>query len=149
MKPSRTWILIADGGGARILEALGRGHGLHMIAGTGQHHDEPPSHELGRDRPGRVHESIGPTHHAIEPRRDPHRALETLFAQQLSKMLSDYEASNNFDRLVIIAPPVMLGDLRKILQPKVRDKIVAEIDKDLTKIPNNEIASHIENVIAL
>jgi protein required for attachment to host cells len=43
----------------------------------------------------------------------------------------------------------MLGDLRRFLQPHVRERVVAEIDKDLTKTPSSQILSHIENVIAL
>jgi protein required for attachment to host cells len=149
MKPTRTWILIADGGGARILEALGRGHGVHEISGSESRVHNPPSHELGRDSPGRVYESVGHAHHAVEPRRDPHRALETLFASQLAAMLANYAASKSFDRLVLVAPPAMLGDLRKVISPQVREKVIAEIDKDLTKIPNNEISTHIDDVIAL
>src|SRR3954469_364542 len=115
MKPTRTWILVADGGGARILEALGKGHGLHAISGSESRAENAPSHELGRERPGRVHESVGTTRHAIEPRRDPHKALETLFADQLATMLGKYAAARAFDRLVILAPPAMLVDLRKAM----------------------------------
>lgn len=149
MKPTRTWILVADGGGARILEALGKGHGLHEVAGSEARTENPPSHEQGRDRPGRVHELVGHVRHGVEPRRDPHKALETLFADQLATMLAKYAASNAFDRLVIVAPPTMLGDLRKAMHPEVRAKIVAEIDKDLTKVPNVEVSTHIADVVAL
>jgi protein required for attachment to host cells len=72
-----------------------------------------------------------------------------LFASQLATMLADHSAKDAFDRLVVVAPPAMLGNLRKMINPEVRNKIVAEIDKDLTRIPNNEIASHIENVIGI
>jgi protein required for attachment to host cells len=149
MKPTRTWILIADGGRARILESVGRGKGLHMITGSDTRQNNPPSHEQGRDQPARVHESVGHTRHAIEHRHDPHRALETLFASELGVMLNNYATSNSYDRLVLVAPPAMLGDLRRTIPPQVRDKIVAEVDKDLTKVPNNEVMSHIEDVIAL
>jgi protein required for attachment to host cells len=150
MKPTRTWILVADGGGARILEAVGTGHdGLHEVSGSETRTENPPSHDQGRDRPGRVYESVGQTRHSVEPRRDPHKALESLFADQLATMLAKYAASNSFDRLVIVAPPTMLGHLRNVMPPAVRAKIIAEIDKDLTKVPNVEISTHIADVIAL
>jgi len=149
MKPTRTWILVADGGRARILEALGKGHGLHEVLGSETRTDNPPSHELGRAPPGRVYESVGHARHAVEPRQDPHRALETLFAGQLATMLAKYAATNAFDRLVIVAPPAMLGDLRKLMHSEVRAKIVGEIDMDLSKVPNGEISAHIEDVVAL
>lgn len=149
MKPQRTWILVADGGGARIFESVGQGRGVHLVSGTESRVDNPASHELGQERPGRVYESVGTARHAVEPKRDPHRALEALFANQLATMLANYSANNSFDRLVIVAPPAMLGELRKDIKPALREKVIAEIDKDLSKVPSNEIAAHIENVIAL
>ena len=104
---------------------------LRIISGSDAKLDDPPSHEQGRDRPARVHESVGDVMHAVEPRHDPHRARETLFARQLGAMLGGYAARNDFDRLVLVAPAVMLGDLRCALQPQVLEKVVAEVDKDL------------------
>ena len=147
MKHTRTWILIADGGRARILEVTGKPEDMHLVEGSQSRLYNPPSHELGRDAPGRVYESVGHARHAVEPRSDPHTALEALFASQLAAMLADHLAKKDFDRLVVVAPPVMLGNLRKMIKPEVKSKIIAEIDKDLTRLPNNEITFHIENVI--
>jgi protein required for attachment to host cells len=149
MKQTRTWILVADGGRARILETTGKRQDMHVVSGSESHLYNSPSRELRRDAPGRVYESFGCARHAVEPRRDPHRALEALFASQLATMLADYSARELFDRLVVVAPATMLGNLRKMIKPQVREKIVAEIDKDLTWIPNNEIASHVEHVIGV
>ena len=59
MKPTRTWILVADGGRARILEVVGKDKVARMISGSDAKLDNPPSHEQGRDRPVRVHELVG------------------------------------------------------------------------------------------
>jgi len=149
MKHTITWILVADGGRARILELTGKRQGLHLVTGSESRLDNLPSRELGRDAPGRVYESVGHARHAVEPRSDPHIALEALFASQLAAMLSDHLTKGDFDRLVVVAPPVMLGNLRKMITPEVKSKIIAEIDKDLTRLPNSEIAFHIENVIGI
>jgi len=45
--------------------------------------------------------------------------------------------------LVIAAPPKTLADLRRWVPPEVKAKIVAEIDKDLTKHPVRDIERHI------
>jgi protein required for attachment to host cells len=149
MKPTRTWILVADGGRARILEAVGRAKGVQIVPNSETRLDNPPSRDQGRDAPGRVFESVGKMRHAVEPRRDPHDALEVLFANQLASMLEDAATRASFDRLVVVAPATMLSNLRKTIQAQVRNKIVAEIDKDLTRVPNNEVLSHIEQVIAI
>lgn len=149
MKPTRTWILIADGAHARIIEAIGKDHGLHEVPGTETRLHIPPSRLLGRAEPGRVHESVGYTRHAIEPKSDPHKLLEVQFAEQLADQLHQYVEAKAFDRLVVVAPPTMLGYLRKSLGSDVTGKLIAEVDKDLTKVPNNEVASYLETVIAL
>jgi protein required for attachment to host cells len=41
------------------------------------------------------------------------------------------------------APPRTLADLRKAMQPDVRKRVIAEIDKDLTKHPIFEIERHL------
>ena len=92
---------------------------------------------------------LGYTRHAVEPKQDPHRVMEADFASQLAETLGNYAASKSFDRLVLVAPPTMLGELRKALPPDAREKVAAEIDKDLTHIGDDDIPSHIEDVIAL
>jgi len=45
----------------------------------------------------------------------------------------------------VVAPPRALADLRKSLHPDVKKKIIAEIDKDLTKHPIDQIEKHLAN----
>lgn len=149
MKATRTWILIADGARARILEGTGKGREFHPLPSFDLSNETPPSRELGSDRPGRVVESHGAARHAVEPRHDLHRSLETLFAHQLADILDRRLSDGSFDRLVVVAPPAMLGDLRKSLSGPLREKVVAEIAKDLTKVPNHEIMRHLEADLAL
>jgi protein required for attachment to host cells len=125
----RTWILIADSSGARILEALGNSRAFFEHAvGDGRYpyrSDPAPPHE---ERP-RVT-----------------KALDGLFASQLSTMLANRLKSRSFDRLVLVAPTVMLGKLRKMISPAVRETVIAEIEMDLTDVPTSEIAQHLADV---
>jgi protein required for attachment to host cells len=145
VKPTRTWILIADGSGARILEALGEGSGFRPVSGDGSLRDGAPGSLEDRGETG----CGSQRGNAIGSRPNAAGALEVLFASQLAAMLAGYVRTNAFDRLIIVAPSAMLGGLRKMIGPNVREKIVAEIDKDLTKIPNSEISTHLDEVIAL
>jgi protein required for attachment to host cells len=43
----------------------------------------------------------------------------------------------------------MLGDLRKALGDRLRDRVVGEVAKDLTKVANHEIMRHLEADIVL
>ena len=54
-----------------------------------------------------------------------------------------------FDKLVLVAAPKTLGDLRDLLPDPVKAKVVAEIDKDLTKVPLHELPKHLDSVLKL
>jgi protein required for attachment to host cells len=144
MKRVKTWILVADGARARIIECLGTGKGIQIADTNRIEEPHPPSHELGRDRPARVHDSVGPGRHAVEPKVDPHRQMEAEFADHLANVLSQRLAAGDYDSLLIIAAPETLGDLRKALDEPVRAKVAAEIAKDLTHAANIDVVRQLQ-----
>ena len=147
MKPIKTWVLIADSARARILENDGPGKGLKALDRLVFEGDHAATHDIVDDREGRTYSSHGPGRSAIDAHSDPHRELKRTFAHHLADVLADELDRNAFDSLVIVATPVTLGDLRKLLPAKVAAKVTGEIHKDLTKTPNIEIASHLTGVL--
>src|SRR5262245_44176993 len=127
MKPVRTWVLIADGGHARVLEVDAERGGLEAQADMEMTIELPPTHELVTDRPARVYESKGHARHAKGDKADPHRELKRAFAKSVGKALQTKLADGRFERLVVVAPPPALGDLRAALPKSVRAKVVGEI----------------------
>lgn len=148
MQTTRTWILIADAGRARVLETRGMGQKLTPVAGMSLQQDLPASHELGDDRPPRSHDSVGPGRHASEAKADPHRKLKRSFAKLISDELEAAAGAKSFDRLIIVAPPVLLGDLRQELPRSVKDKTAAEVAKDLVAVADQDIRKHLSDVVA-
>ena len=142
MKTIRTYILVADGARAHLLLSEGRGKPLIEVPGSDIRIDLKPDHELSAERPGRVHESANVSRHAIE-RDDLHRREKERFAQSLAEGLDKRLANREYDRLVIAAAPETLGVIRAALSDKVRAVILAEVAKDLTKIPNPQIRPHL------
>jgi protein required for attachment to host cells len=147
MKPTRTWALIADGARARILENNGPGHGLTAMEGLVFHGDHSATHNLVSDREGRIYSSQGPGRSAIDSHSDPHRDLKIKFAHQPADILARGVDQNSYDRLIIVAPSVTLGDLRAAISDRVRAKVVGEVAQDLTKIPNGDVAEHLKHVL--
>ena len=147
MKPTRTWILIADGSRARIVERVGPGHELHAVEDMTFHGDHASTHEIISDRTGRTYSSVGPGRSAIEAHSDPHRELKRKFAQQLADVLAHSLEKRSFARLIIVAPPTALGDLRAAMPAAVRATVSGEVAKDLTKTPNGELADHLKEVL--
>ena len=147
MKPLRTWVLVADGARARILENSGPGHALTGIEGLVFASGHAATHELVSDREGRSYSSHGHARSAIESRSDPHRELKTKFAGVLADMLSRELEAGAYQRLVLVAPPEMLGDLRAAISGEVRAKVVGESAHDLTKTPTREVAGHLDGLL--
>ena len=148
MKPITTWILVADGARARVYENAGPGKGLAPVAGASFAVDHPPSRDIGTERPGRVHESLGDgSRHAIAPRVDWHQHEKHLFAKAMARELG--AASERYDRLVLVLPPKSLGELRAALDKTAAGKVVATLDKDLTNTPQAALADHIAPVYRL
>ena len=146
MKQLRTYVLIADGARARILENNGPDNHLIAVEGlmfTGEH---GATRDLVSDREGRSFSSQGSGRSAIEARSDPHRELKAGFARQLADVLARELAADRFHRLVIVAAPATLGDLRAAISDKVRTTVIGEVAHDLTKTPNAEVAKHLSHI---
>ena len=148
-KQQHTWIVVADGARARVYRSAGRDQHLAAVEGLDLTADHARSHEIGTDRPGRSVESHGHARHAVEPRSDPHRELKRTLAVTLAEMLEEKLRQRAYERLVLVAPPQMLGDLRAALAASVRHVVAAEIGKDLTRTPMHEIAGHLHGHLVL
>jgi protein required for attachment to host cells len=147
MRPTKTWILIADGARARVLENDGPGRGVIAVDRLVLQGDHSATHDIVDDREGRTYSSHGPGRSAIDARTDPHRELKRTFAHHLADVLAHELDAGAYERLVIVAAPATLGDLRKAISPKVSAKVTGEIPKDLTKTPNREVAHFLEAVL--
>jgi protein required for attachment to host cells len=140
------WALVADAQHARVLERK-------RPAGPWSEHEamaieirNPPSRESGADRPGRVQESATTARHAIEPRTDPHRAAKQDFAGHLARLMEAAAQAGRYHRLVIVAPPAFLGDLRAGLGDATRQRLRGSLDKDLVHHPLAELVPHLEAI---
>ena len=145
--PIRTWVLIADAAHARVVERQGTSDELKTLKDMVYEIELPPSRDLLTDKPGRSFESQGRARHAKENRADPHRELKRAFAKKIATILEAKLREGQFDRLVLVAPPVTLGDLREALPKSVRAKVTAELPHDLVKTPTKKLWPHLEEVL--
>jgi protein required for attachment to host cells len=138
MRPALIWILVADGQKARFLASEKRNEDLapalpDMIV------PNPPTREQGTERPGRVHESVGARRSAYEPPTDMHRQAKRDFAKSIAETLLEKTREGAFDKLIVVAPPEMLGDLRSALAPETKARLIGERAKDYTELTPREI----------
>jgi protein required for attachment to host cells len=105
--------------------------------------------DIMSDRPGRSFESADNARHGMEPPSDPKRLAEADFVPGLASMLDEKLKAGAFDRLVLVAAPQALGDIRKAMSGQLAEAVYGELAKDLTKVPNNELAKHLGEVMAV
>ncbi|MGV8831997.1 MAG: host attachment protein [Devosia sp.] len=148
MKKTVTWILIADGAQARVLENTGPGKGLQQVQGLDWAMTNLQAQDIQADKPGRSFSSAGSGRSAMEPKTDPVEHRETEFVKSVAATMDKKLQDGAFDRLIIVAAPIALGDIRKAISPNVKKTILAELDKDLTNLPTAQLAQHLDGIIA-
>ncbi|MER9406319.1 host attachment family protein [Mesorhizobium caraganae] len=136
-------VMVADGEKALFLK--NEGDNLHPNLQLFQEmkQDNPATREQGSDSPGRYND--GPSVHrsAVED-TDWHRQGKERFAEEIADRLYKLAHHGIFDDIVLIAPPLMLGTMRKKLHKEVTDKVQAEIPKTLTNRPVIDIEAMLQ-----
>ena len=135
---SGTIVLVADGSKMLLLRNRGDEQFPDLRVVGKREIANPPSHEQMSDAPGVVFSSHGFGRSAY-PAEDPHEEAAEQFAVETAGELAEYCDKEAGD-VVVVAPPDTLGVLRRHYAPSVKHRLVAEIDKDLTKHPVPEIA---------
>ncbi len=109
--------------------------------------DNPPTREQAVNRPGRFND--GPSvHRSAVADTDWHELAKERFADELAEHLYAQAHKGAFERLVLVAPPKILGELRQALHKEVADKVIAEIPKTLTGHPLDKIESLLKDDLA-
>jgi len=135
----RVWIVVADGGQARVLGITGDRRGLAVLREMASVDAHRRTQDLVADRPGRSFESASVTRHAIAPRHDAHEAARQRFINQLAVMLIEDNRARQFDELILIIPAGLSGTLRDALDDATRARVRETLVKDLTKAPLPDI----------
>ena len=146
-----TWAAVADGGKALILVNDGTDATPSMTVLSKSEIENPPTREQGEGEAGR--RAGGGPGRASDQRSameatDWHEFEEAHFVDELAGRLNRAATRGQFNRLIIAAPPKVLGQLRPALSAQAAACVVAEIGNDLTGHPVDEIAKHIARALA-
>lgn len=137
------WVLVADGEKALFLRNEGDTKYPNLEVVRQMNGDNPPTREQGTDRPGRL--SDGPSvHRSAVADTDWHRIEKERFAQEIADRLYKMAHRGDFDQIVLVAPPAVLGEIRKEMHKEVEAKVSGEVAKTLT----NHTVDEIERIIA-
>ena len=136
-------VLVADGRKMLFFRNRGDRMAPNLEAETVKLQDNPADRDQASDAPGRAFNSVG-SHRSAMEQTDFHDLEETRFAAEAADLLKRRALANDFEKLIVVAPPTALGEMRKHYHKEVQSRLVGEIAKDLANHPVPEI----EKIIA-
>jgi protein required for attachment to host cells len=149
MKPTVTWVLLADGAQAKVFAHSGPGSGLRPVEDLLFEEEPMKAQDIMSDRPGRAFASVGAARSGYEPQTDPVQHREANFVKNVAEQLDRKYQQSAFSRLIIAAAPTALGDIRGALSDGLKEAVVAEMPKDLTNLPTPQLERHFKDVLVL
>lgn len=122
--PLDALVVVADGEGARVFRNRGEQGAVSL------HQDDLLElMNMNDDGPARS-----------MPGESTSRQLdEATFAKQLANGLNEAALKQQYEHLVLVADPTTLGRVRPLLHKEATQRLLAEVGKDLTNVPLENI----------
>ncbi|APZ51845.1 host attachment family protein [Salipiger abyssi] len=133
-----TWVVVTDSEKALFLRNLTDHENPNLDLFGEEVQENPSDREQGANRPGRMQDG-GVQQRSAMADTDWHELQKERFAADLAEHLYDEAHKGAFERLVLVAAPKVLGDLREALHKEVSDRVIAEVPKTLTNHPVDKI----------
>jgi protein required for attachment to host cells len=148
---AKTWILVAHDAGARVFENDGPGKGLQLIEEIDHPEGRERDQDINADRPGRSFRknSADPRRAAMSRSEGPRERAVADFARAMAEKLKQGRVENQYERLVLVAPPRFLGLLRSSLDGPTAQLLVGSLNKDLASSRQAELIEHLGEVMAV
>lgn len=140
--PHEAYVFVGDGRKALFLRNDGDEKFPNLKVERVLAQENPATHVQGSDRPGRAFASVG-NHRSGMQQTDWHELEEQKFAREAAEALHTLVKTKDVKAIVVVAPARTLAELRNAFHAEVKSRIVAELDKDLTKHPVYEIERHL------
>lgn len=161
-----TWVLVADGKQAQIYECSIAGKRIPIGGSEGQTHyketlarellpikdmawqaESPNIYEKGRNATGMVFESGSSARHMSEPHIYIRDEIKQHLVKNIANQINKATSAKIFDRLIVVAPAKILGELRTSLSKEAQKLVSAELPKDLTHCKEDELIKHLKNIV--
>lgn len=136
-------VFIGDGQKALFLRNTGNAKFPNLTTIRVFTDENPPTHEQGTDRPGRAFKRAGTNRRSSMETTDWHQLEKEHFIERVAAAMEQLARSDDVKAVVVVAPPRTLAKLRQTIHPDVKRRIIAEVEKDLTKHPVWDIEKHL------
>jgi len=132
--PHGALVLVADGKKVLFLRNQGDEGIIDLRTEAHDRREDAMDRDLKTDAQGAKNNTPGMGRLAVDE-TDYHQQEEDKWVKDAAEELKKRALRNDFDALVVIAPPKALGVLRKELHKEVERRIVLTINKEMTDRP--------------
>lgn len=122
--PAGAWVVVANGESARIFRNAGDSKTLLL-----QYLDLVEAKKSGKKSAAAV----------TPPEQSGKQAREAMFAKRLAERLNDGAQKNEYARLLLVADPKTLGQVRPQLHKQAQQKLIGEVAKVLASAALEDI----------
>ena len=136
---NQTLVLVADGKKMLFLRNQGDENQIDLRTEAHDEREDRMDREIKSDAPGAIGQSAGYSGRVTYEETDFHQLDEDRWAKDAADRLRERALRNDFDKLVIVAPPKVLGVLRKDLHKEVERRLLFTCNKEMTDRPIPDI----------
>jgi len=137
------WIVVADAARAQLLSSGLMLEELQPVEARVHPESRLPVHDLVSGDRGATRDGATGIKTRFERHHEPHRGEADAFAREVAAAVCAGRAAGYFQRLVLVAPPHFLGELRNHLDRETMRTVVASIHHEWTRLPLPELAERI------
>ncbi len=143
--PHDSYVLVADGAKMLFFRNEGDADHLHLEVVAAEQQRDASDRAIKSDGAGRKPGSPGMGGGSTAAEAAFHQQAEDRFAADAAGRINRAALAGEFDRLIVVAPPRTLGELRRHYHKEVEARIAAEIPKDMVGHPVDRIEQALMN----
>ena len=141
--PHRALVLVADGTKVLFLRNHGDQNQIDLRTESHDQREDRKDREIKTDAAGaapvRAASGGAEAHRPAYSETDFHQQEEDRWTKEAADELKKRVLRNDFEALAIVAPPKVLGVLRKALHKEVEKRVVCTINKEMSGRPIPDI----------
>ncbi|HET8711512.1 MAG TPA: host attachment protein [Spongiibacteraceae bacterium] len=135
-----SWVVVADSRRARIFANEGAHFSLREVADFAH----PLESLHGGNPKGHISAGSSGTSHGMEPATLPKEKSRHAFAHEIANYLQQEFAQKHFSKLILVAAPEFLGEVRAALPDKLGSVVSGSVAKDLVACTQGDISKYLD-----
>jgi len=132
-------VLVTDGRKTLFFRNEGDENQIDLRTENVDEREDLKDGEMKTDAPGGIGQGGGYSGRVAYEETDFHQQEEDRWAVAAAEQVNKRALQNDFEQLVIVAPPKTLGVLRKKLHKEAERRLLCEIPKEMTRRPIPDI----------